>query len=1297
MDGSFGLLRRLHARANRLATTSASAPAKPVSLTRKSPFLLAMYALFAGLAAPQGFADEAQWVWASGTLAEHAIPAGETCFFRKLINLRTPAEGVIEIAADDRYELFVNGKRVGGGVSPREMQEFDVSKLLTVGRNMVAVRVSNTHGDTAALAARVSVRPINQEKWYTFSSDKTWKTTLDQSSMWQSTVFNDRVWKPAAEFGPLGDTVPWDQDEDVVAETQTEQKERFQIQRGFGVQRVLGDEDVGSVIAMAFNEFGHIILSQEGGPLLLVHDKDDDGVPESVRTYCDLVESVQGILPLNGDVFVTGKGPDGSALYKLTDADRNGELESIETVLKFKGDGGEHGPHGLRLGPDGMIYIAVGSHVKPQGKIGKGDTLGVSYEGDLLPRQHDPGGHGRGIKAPGGTIIRTTTDGKFYETVAGGLRNVYDFVFHPSGGLFAHDADMEADVDTAWYRPTAMLDVTEGSEFGWRPGWAKWPDHYIDRVPSLLDTGRGSPTGAACYEHYMFPVRYHNSIFLADWSEGRILNVRLKERGAGYIADSEVFLKGQPLNVTDLEVGPDGGLYFCTGGRGTAGGVYRVVYKGEIPDRMKQLGTGIAAAVRQPQMGTAWTRQEIASIKRELGDEWGQLVAGVAYSNDNPAHYRTRAMDLMHLFGPVPSDELLLELSKAPNEQVRAKAATLLGLHPSKTAAVRLTRMLEDRNARVQRSVCEAILRSRQFPETPDELLTLVASDDRMLAYSARRVLEQMPSEQWRDEVLQTSNARLAIVGMLALVNADTTEATALKVVNRASELMEGFLSDADFVDTLRLCQVALHRGKIYHAKATGLRDQIAAEFPAGDPRMNIELIKLAVYLQADSVAQRGIEFLDSDARPEDKALVGMCLQQLDHKWTAEERFRILKFYEQTARAETTGSLSMYIMNTTRQFASVLSDTDIKAIIDEGAVWRNAALAAIFRLPRPINADTTEKLIDLDSELQQEDKVGDLERRLRTGIIAMLSTSSQPEAERHLRKIWRTEPDRREVVAYALSQKPDGENWDYLVRSLNILEPQSAEIIVGALRKVPAATDDPMALRQLILLGVRSESDGKSFENVEKLLEHWTGMERPKGGEKSMKLWQKWYAKSYPDRPAAELPDEQSSRWDFDQLLTFLDSESGKFGDMTAGHAAFVKAKCDACHRNGSVGQSIGPDLTNIASRFTRREIVESILFPSHVVSDQYASKKVLSLDGRVVTGIVSDLAGGGLEVRDSNNDVTRIEANDIDQILPSKTSVMPSGLLDSLTMREIRDLMSFINVIPPLEIAEQPADSQRK
>lgn len=230
-----------------------------------------------------------------------------------------------------------------------------------------------------------------------------------------------------------------------------------------------------------------------------------------------------------------------------------------------------------------------------------------------------------------------------------------------------------------------------------------------------------------------------------------------------------------------------------------------------------------------------------------------------------------------------------------------------------------------------------------------------------------------------------------------------------------------------------------------------------------------------------------------------------------------------------------------------------------------------------------------------------------------------------------------------------------------------------------------------MAIRQLILLGLRAQNDDRSFENVEQLLEHWTGMERPEKSSKSMRPWQTWYAKIHPDREPAELPNVEDSRWDFDQLVKYLDSDEGKFGDPSIGREVYAKAKCASCHKVNDYGDSIGPTLTNVGRRFSKREIVESILYPAHIVSDQYASKKVLTRDGRVMTGMVAQRNDGAIDLRDANNRVISIDEKEIDQILPSNNSIMPSGLLDDLTLQEISDLMSYMGVIAKLEVAEKP------
>ena len=76
-----------------------------------------------------------------------------------------------------------------------------------------------------------------------------------------------------------------------------------------------------------------------------------------------------------------------------------------------------------------------------------------------------------------------------------------------------------------------------------------------------------------------FPVDYQKALFILDWTYGRILAVHLRPRGSTYMGSAEVFLRGQPLNLTDL-IGPDGALYFVTGGRKTQSALYRVSYHG---------------------------------------------------------------------------------------------------------------------------------------------------------------------------------------------------------------------------------------------------------------------------------------------------------------------------------------------------------------------------------------------------------------------------------------------------------------------------------------------------------------------------------------------------------------------------------------------------------------------------------------------------------------------------------------------------------------------------------------------
>src|SRR5688572_15771676 len=74
-------------------------------------------------------ADEARWIWSPEQPKEN-VPAGAICHFRKAISVRNPEGGQISITADDQYDLYVNGRRVGTGEATRKLDEYDISRQL---------------------------------------------------------------------------------------------------------------------------------------------------------------------------------------------------------------------------------------------------------------------------------------------------------------------------------------------------------------------------------------------------------------------------------------------------------------------------------------------------------------------------------------------------------------------------------------------------------------------------------------------------------------------------------------------------------------------------------------------------------------------------------------------------------------------------------------------------------------------------------------------------------------------------------------------------------------------------------------------------------------------------------------------------------------------------------------------------------------------------------------------------------------------------------------------------------------
>jgi len=158
-------------------------------------------------------------------------------------------------------------------------------------------------------------------------------------------------------------------------------------------------------------------------------------------------------------------------------------------------------------------------------------------------------------------------------------------------------------------------------------------------------------------------------------------------------------------------------------------------------------------------------------------------------------------------------------------------------------------------------------------------------------------------------------------------------------------------------------------------------------------------------------------------------------------------------------------------------------------------------------------------------------------------------------------------------------------------------------------------------------------------------------------------------------------------QWKVDELVDAAadgDAKGASSGNARRGRDLFVAAACANCHVCGSVGMPSGPDLTTVARRFGRRDLLESIIEPSKVIAEAYRNVVVLHGDGTVTTGriIRDDFRESKLVLApraDAVSELISIPKGEIESWHESPQSPMPAGLLDTLTREEIEDLLVFL------------------
>ena len=137
--------------------------------------------------------------------------------------------------------------------------------------------------------------------------------------------------------------------------------------------------------------------------------------------------------------------------------------------------------------------------------------------------------------------------------------------------------------------------------------------------------------------------------------------------------------------------------------------------------------------------------------------------------------------------------------------------------------------------------------------------------------------------------------------------------------------------------------------------------------------------------------------------------------------------------------------------------------------------------------------------------------------------------------------------------------------------------------------------------------------------------------------------------------------------------------------DASRGRAVFQKT-CAACHVLYGEGGKVGPELTG-ANRANLDYILLNSVYPSLDVPHAYRTVSVLTVDGRVVNGVLAEEDGTKIVLRTPEQPRVVIAKEDIDFRKISPQSMMPDGQLDAMKPQEVIDLVKYLRTTEQVEL----------
>jgi len=1015
----------------------------------------------------------------------------------------------------------------------------------------------------------------------------------------------------------------------------------FRLPPGFTIERVAGPPLVDRPIVADFDDQGRLYVADSSGSndrvekqladrphrIVRLEDTNGDGRFDTSVVFADRMMLPEGTMWLDGSLYVAAP----PSIWKLTDTDGDGVADRREEW--FKGEtltGCANDLHGPYLGPDGWIYWTKGAFAQQTHARASGSPL-VTRAAHIFRRR--PAGEALEVVMTGG--MDNPVDVAF--TPAGERILTATFLEHPQAGK--RDAIVHAVYGGVYGKPHNVLDGHK------RTG---------DLMPVMCQLGPAVPAGLTRYESRAFGGGYRDSFFAAMFNLRKVTRHVLTPSGSTFTTRDEDFLVSadRDFHPTDAIEDADGSLLVVDTGPWyklccptsqlakpvVLGAIYRIRRTGAATPRdprgraLDWHSTGVDRLVATLDDPRPVVRHKAVQQLRRVGVAAVPAIARVLRASASAEARRNAVWALAGMEGPSAREANRIALTDR-DESVRHAAIHAAGLWRDPGSLDRLASAVASGPTAIARAAAEALGRLGDARAVrPIVAAAAAAGGDRVLEHSLTYALIEIANPAATSAASREATAprarRAALIALDQMDGAHLTPDAVLPLVDHADPILRDTAwwiaaRHAEWGDALaehfrRALVASGGSADAGAAPRTALEERLA-QF-AANPAVQAALAEAAAGNESPHAQRSALAVMSLAASSATPQASGIRLKELPASW-ARAIARMLPSADGDAARQAL------------RIARLLPVASIAA--DE---LQRACLRAAHDESRSVDV-RLEALNALPAGTAVAAPSFEL---LRISLLPAAPASARAAAAA---AIERAKLDRSQALGL-----------------LPIVE------TAGPLEL-------PRLLQAFATGAGKDEADGRALIAS---LERATARAslRPEVLRPRLAAYPESVRRAADALLASIHVDGAKQAQQLDALLAGVGD-----GDAARGQAVFngSKAACISCHTIGYAGGTLGPDLTRIGQVRSDRDLLEAVVFPSVSFARGYEPAVVQTKSGVLHSGVLR-LDGPDEIVLSTLTGVDmRIPRNDVAEVQPGATSLMPPGFGDLLTRTELADLLAFL------------------